>query len=123
ARADAGAERAGGDRRPARSRRPAGGAHRRPWRLPRRAGRACRRRRAAQLAGLAVGARRGDRVLDLCAAPGGKATQLAGEVVAVEKHPGRARELRENVTRLGASNVTVLNEEDMELPSELAGIE
>jgi len=79
--------------------------------------------RASQLAGLAVGARRGDRVLDLCAAPGGKATQLAGEVVAVEKHPGRARELRENVTRLGASNVTVLNEDALELPRELAGFD
>ena len=38
----------------------------------------------SQLAGLAVGASRGERVLDLCAAPGGKATMLAGEVVAVE---------------------------------------
>ena len=33
-------------------------------------------------------------MLDLCAAPGGKATMLAGEVVAVEMHEGRARELR-----------------------------
>ena len=59
---------------------------------------------ASQLAGLAVGARDGERTLDLCAAPGGKATMLAGEVVAVEVHPGRARELRENVARLGATN-------------------
>ncbi|MDQ4030163.1 MAG: 16S rRNA (cytosine(967)-C(5))-methyltransferase RsmB, partial [Actinomycetota bacterium] len=64
--------------------------------------------RASQLAGLAVGAREGERVLDLCAAPGGKATMLAGEVVAVEIHPGRARELEENVRRLGAANVTVV---------------
>ena len=53
--------------------------------------------RGSQLAGLAVGSRRGERVLDLCAAPGGKATMLAGEVVAVELHEGRARELEENV--------------------------
>jgi 16S rRNA (cytosine967-C5)-methyltransferase len=64
--------------------------------------------RASQVAGLAVGARDGERVLDLCAAPGGKATMLAGEVVAVEIHAGRARELEENVRRLGAANVTVL---------------
>ena len=62
--------------------------------------------RGSQLAGLAVGAQPGERVLDLCAAPGGKATQLAEsaeEVVAVEKHPGRARELEANCKRLGAT--------------------
>ncbi|MDX6484196.1 MAG: rRNA (cytosine967-C5)-methyltransferase, partial [Gaiellaceae bacterium] len=40
--------------------------------------------RGSQLAGLVVGSRPGERTLDLCAAPGGKATQLEGEVVAVE---------------------------------------
>jgi 16S rRNA (cytosine967-C5)-methyltransferase len=79
--------------------------------------------RGSQLAGLAVGSRPGERVLDLCAAPGGKATQLAGEVVAVEKHPGRARELEENVRRLGASNVTVVNADGLELPAELTGFD
>ena len=58
-------------------------------------------------------------MLDLCAAPGGKATQLAGEVTAIEKHPGRARELEENCTRLGASNVHVVNADALELPAEL----
>src|SRR5262249_15817872 len=75
--------------------------------------------RGSQLAGLVVGARDGERVLDLCAAPGGKATMLAGEVVAVEIHPGRARELEENVRRLGARNVTVLQGDALALPSEL----
>ncbi len=45
----------------------------------------------SQLAGLCVASHEGERVLDLCAAPGGKATQVAGEVTAVEKHAGRAR--------------------------------
>ena len=75
--------------------------------------------RGSQLAGLVVGAREGERVLDLCAAPGGKATMLAGEVVAVEIHPGRARELEENVRRLGAANVAVVQADALALPSEL----
>jgi len=75
--------------------------------------------RGSQLAGLVVGSRQGERVLDLCAAPGGKATQLAGEVTAVEKHPGRARELEENCARLGATNVRVVNADALELPAEL----
>ena len=79
--------------------------------------------RGSQLAGLVVGARLGERTLDLCAAPGGKATQLEGEVVAVELHPGRARELEENCRRLGADNVTVVNADALDLPPELAGFD
>ena len=53
----------------------------------------------------------GERVLDMCAAPGAKTTHLAalmrndGEVVAVEKHGGRAKALAENCERLGATCV------------------
>jgi len=82
--------------------------------------------KGSQLAGVAVGARKGERILDLCAAPGGKATQLAelaAEVVAVEKHPGRARELEENVARLGLSNVRVVNADALELPADLRGFD
>jgi 16S rRNA (cytosine967-C5)-methyltransferase len=79
--------------------------------------------RGSQLAGLAVGSKPGERTLDLCAAPGGKATQLAGEVVAVELHPGRARELEENCRRLGADNVTVINADATQLPAELTGFD
>lgn len=75
--------------------------------------------RGSQLAGLVVGAHEGERVLDLCAAPGGKATMLAGDVVAVEIHPGRARELEENVRRLGARHVTVVQGDALALPTEL----
>jgi 16S rRNA (cytosine967-C5)-methyltransferase len=78
--------------------------------------------RGSQLAGLAVGAQPGERVLDLCAAPGGKATQVAEraeEVVAVEKHPGRARELKSNCKRLGATNVRVVNANALALPDDL----
>jgi 16S rRNA (cytosine967-C5)-methyltransferase len=79
--------------------------------------------RGSQLAGLVVGSRAGERTLDLCAAPGGKATQLEGEVVAVELHPGRARELEENCRRLGADNVTVVNADATKLPPELTGFD
>lgn len=82
--------------------------------------------RGSQLAGEAVGGRPGERVLDLCAAPGGKATQLAeagAEVLAVEKHPGRARELEENVRRLGARHLTVLCADALELPEDLRGFD
>jgi 16S rRNA (cytosine967-C5)-methyltransferase len=79
--------------------------------------------RGSQLAGLAVASREGERILDLCAAPGGKATQLAGEVVAVEKHPGRARQLEENCARLGATNVTVVCADALHLPAELSGFD
>ena len=72
--------------------------------------------RASQLAALVVGSQDGERVLDVAAAPGGKATMLRGEVTAVELHPGRARELRENVKRLGAANVTVVEADATDLP-------
>jgi 16S rRNA (cytosine967-C5)-methyltransferase len=51
-----------------------------------------------------VDARPGERILDLCAAPGGKATALAGAgavVTAVELHEHRGALLRRNVERLG----------------------
>lgn len=65
--------------------------------------------RGSQLAALVLESQEGERVLDACAAPGGKATMLRGSVTAVELHPGRARELAENVRRLGATNVEVVN--------------
>ena len=79
--------------------------------------------RASQLAGLVVGSVEGERVLDCCAAPGGKATMLAGEVVAVELNDGRARELEENVRRLGATGVRVVHADALALPPEVSGFD
>jgi 16S rRNA (cytosine967-C5)-methyltransferase len=70
--------------------------------------------RASQLVAPMVGPKPGERVLDLCAAPGGKTTHLAalmegrGEVVAVERHPGRARALRATAARMRADSVRVV---------------
>ena len=55
----------------------------------------------------------GDRVLDLCAAPGAKTTHLAalagdeGELVAVERHPGRADALRRTLARMRVRSAAV----------------
>ena len=78
---------------------------------------------ASQLVGHAVGSREGERILDLCAAPGGKATMLAGDVTAVEINEGRARELEETAKRLGASNVRVVVADGRALPPALKGFD
>lgn len=63
-----------------------------------------------------LGPEPGDRVLDLCAAPGGKSTQLAamlkgkGFLLCNEIHPARAKILSENIERMGIGNACVANE-------------
>jgi 16S rRNA (cytosine967-C5)-methyltransferase len=79
--------------------------------------------RGSQLAGLCVGSQDGERVLDLCAAPGGKAGQLRGDVTAVEIDPARARELRENLAKMGRADVTVVEADGTALPPELDGFD
>jgi 16S rRNA (cytosine967-C5)-methyltransferase len=80
--------------------------------------------RASMLVARTLDPQRGERVLDLCAAPGAKATHIAalmrneGEVVAVEKHGGRAKALEENCERLGATCATVREEDAAEVGGE-----
>ncbi len=53
----------------------------------------------------------GERILDLCAAPGGKTMQLAAagaEVTAVDSSEGRMRRVAENLSRTGLSAKTVV---------------
>lgn len=63
----------------------------------------------SQLAADAVRAQKGDRVLDLCAAPGGKAIQMAetgAELVANDISPKRMERLAQNAIRMGVALAT-----------------
>lgn len=77
---------------------------------------------SAMCAAPLLDAKRGERVLDLCSAPGGKGTQLAaamaGEGILVLNEPvfSRAQILSQNVERLGVKNAVVLSE----MPAKLA---
>ena len=65
---------------------------------------------AATLPAKLLGDVRGQRVLDLCAAPGGKTAQLAAagaHVIAVDRSPKRMRRLEDNLRRLGLRAETV----------------
>jgi 16S rRNA (cytosine967-C5)-methyltransferase len=65
---------------------------------------------AAALPARLLAARPGERVADLCAAPGGKTAQLAAtgaEVVAVERDPARLARLKQNLARCRLSAETV----------------
>ena len=72
-------------------------------------------------------ARPGERVLDLCAAPGGKSTQIAehmqgkGLLVCNEIHPQRAKILSENIERMGIGNAIVVNHEPAFLAERFPG--
>ena len=76
---------------------------------------------SAMLPGSLCPPKPGEKVLDLCAAPGGKATQLAaalcgdGLLVANEIHPTRAGILSQNMERMGVRNCVVTNATPAEL--------
>lgn len=70
---------------------------------------------------------KGDRVLDLCAAPGGKSTQIAaalkgeGILITNEIMPDRARILSENIERMGVRNALVISEDPRNISDRFAG--
>ncbi len=70
--------------------------------------------RSSQWVAAAVGALPGERVFDMCAAPGGKATAMAARsvtpgafVVAADVSPARSGLIRDNIARVGADAVAV----------------
>ena len=71
---------------------------------------------SAMLPAAVLNVQRGEKVLDLCAAPGGKSSQAAfalggaGLLVSNEPEPRRARMLAGNLERLGIPNAVVVNE-------------
>jgi 16S rRNA (cytosine967-C5)-methyltransferase len=87
-----------------------------------RDGQATPQDQASQAVALAVGARPGERVLEVGAAPGGKATALAeamddrGMVAAVDVHPGRLGLVARAATRLGLGAVTLVAADGRSLP-------
>ena len=80
--------------------------------------------RAAMAVARALAPQPGERVLDLCAAPGGKTTHLAalmrdeGRVVAVERHPGRARGAARAPSRAWAPRCVEVRTADAAEPQE-----
>lgn len=82
---------------------------------------------SAMAVAAALGINKEDRVLDLCAAPGGKSTQAAsylsnsGLIVSNEIEPKRARILSENIERLGIKNAIVTNNSPKELLEHFRG--
>ena len=72
---------------------------------------------SAGLVSILLAPKQGQSVLDLFAAPGGKATHIAelmkneGEVIAVEKFPHKIKLLKQNVQRLNLSSIKIINED------------
>lgn len=69
----------------------------------------------------------GERICDLCAAPGGKSTQIAGRLLGKglllcnEVNPKRAKVLSRNIERMGVANALVTNEHPQQLAKRFPG--
>ncbi|MBI5848328.1 MAG: 16S rRNA (cytosine(967)-C(5))-methyltransferase RsmB [Nitrospirae bacterium] len=76
---------------------------------------------ASQLISCLLAPEKGERVLDACAAPGGKTTHIAqmmedeGEIIAVEKDPQRILKLKESIAALGVQSAEAIRADIGEL--------
>lgn len=83
---------------------------------------------SSQLVSVLLSPRPYERILDACAAPGGKTTHIAelmqdcGAIVALDKSAGGLRKIGENAARLGLYSIeTVLGDANLGLPDRFAG--
>lgn len=82
---------------------------------------------SAMLPGEVIGIKPGDKVLDLCAAPGGKTVQMAaqmkgqGLLVANDNNNNRVRALVKNIELYGVKNAIVFNETPEKLAKSFEG--
>lgn len=82
---------------------------------------------SSMLVAHALGVKENDKVLDTCAAPGGKTTHIAqlmndrGEIIACDIHEHRVALIEENKVRLGISSIQTKIQDATSLPSSFAG--
>jgi len=82
---------------------------------------------SAMMVGMAVNAKPGDKIIDLCAAPGGKTTHLAammenhGLIVSNDISPSRVRNLNKNIQISGIKNCVVTSEDPIALANAWPG--
>ena len=83
---------------------------------------------ASQLVSYLLSPKPGDRILDACAAPGGKTTHIAelvedqGEIVALDLSARGLKKIEDNATRLGLSSIrTYRTDASRDLPRDLSG--
>ncbi len=80
---------------------------------------------AALLPALLLDPQPGERVLDLCAAPGNKTAQMGammqnqGTLIANDRSSGRMRAARHALSRIGLANVTTMTHDGANLPAEM----
>ncbi|MGB9856964.1 MAG: 16S rRNA (cytosine(967)-C(5))-methyltransferase RsmB [Dictyoglomaceae bacterium] len=82
---------------------------------------------ASMLTSIILNPKPGEKVADLCSAPGTKSTHLAeimkneGEILSIDKNKSRVKLIKINAQRLGIDIIKVLNSDVLELPESLNG--
>jgi 16S rRNA (cytosine967-C5)-methyltransferase len=83
--------------------------------------------KASVIAAASVGAERGETIVDVCSAPGGKAMAMAeamgnkGRIIALDIHKNRIELIKSEASRLGVDIVETMNHDSCETVHELEG--